>query len=91
MCLTILWVWRLNEIQMKCYLTELYKQRLQDTTINNHRSEFFTFHEQVQGKPIGEHSKVCALLVEGFNRRSPQAKYCFIWNVEKVIDFITKE
>ena len=76
---------------MKFYLTELYKQRLQYRTINNHRSEFSTFHEQVQRKSIGEHSKVCALLAEAFKTRSPQAKYCFIWNVEKVIDIIRKE
>ena len=34
---------------------------------------------------------MCALLAEIFNSRPPQPKYCFIWNVQTVIEFIRKE
>ena len=60
------------------YLTDLYKQGVQYRTINNHRSAISAFHEQIQGKPVGEHPRVCALLVGIFNSRPPQPKYCFI-------------
>ena len=73
------------------YLTDLYKQGLQYRTINNHRSAISAFHEQIQGKPVGEHPRVCALLAGIFNSRPPQPKYCFIWNVQIVIEFIRKE
>ena len=42
------------------YLTDLYKQGLQYRTINNHRSAISAFHEQIQGKPVEEHPRVCA-------------------------------
>ena len=34
---------------------------------------------------------MCALLAGIFNSRPPQPKYCFIWNVQTVIEFIRKE
>ena len=70
------------------YLTDLYKQGLQYRTINNHRSAISAFHEHIQGRPVGEHPRVCALLAGIFNRRHPQPKYCFIWNVQTVTEFI---
>ena len=73
------------------YLTDLCKQGLQYRTINNHRSAISAFHEQIQGKRVGEHPRVCALLAEIINSRPPQPKYCFIWNVQTVIEFIRKE
>ena len=73
------------------YLTDLYKQGLQYRTINNHRLAISAFHEQIQGKPVGEHPRVYALLAGIFNSRSPQPKYCFIWDVQTVIEFIRKE
>ena len=63
------------------YLTNLYRQGLQYRTINNYRSAISAFHEQIQGKPAGEHLRLCALLAGICNSRHPQPKYCFIWNV----------
>ena len=34
---------------------------------------------------------MCALLAGTFNSRPPQPQYCFIWNVQTVIEFIRKE
>ena len=80
-----------NINEMLDYLTDLCKQGLQYRTINNHRSTISAFHEPIQGKHVGEHPRVCALLAEIFNSRPPQPKYCFIWNVQTVIEFIRKE
>ena len=73
------------------YFTALCKQGLQYKTINNHRSAISTSHEQIQGKPVGEHPRICALLAGIFNSRPPQPKYCFIWHVQTVIESIRKE
>ena len=73
------------------YLTDSNKHRLQYRTINNHRSTISAFHDQIQGKPVGKHPKMCALLAGFFNSSPPQPKYCFIWNVQTVIEFIRKE
>ena len=73
------------------YLTDLYKQELQYRTINNHRSAISAFHEQRQGKHVGEQPIVCALLAGIFNSRPPQPEYCFFWNFQTVIEFIRKE
>ena len=40
---------------------------------------------------MGENPRVCALLAGIFNSRPPQPTYCFIWNVQTVIEFIRKE
>ena len=56
------------------YLTDLYKQGLQYRIINNHRSAISAFHEQIQGKPVGEHPRVCDLFARIFNSRPPQPK-----------------
>ena len=62
------------------YLTNIYiyKQELQNKTIHDHRLAISNFHEQSQGKPVGEHPRVYALLVGIFSNRSPQPKYCLI-------------
>ena len=73
------------------YITHLYKQGLQHRTINNHRSSISAFHKQVQGKPIREHPRVCTLVGGTFNSSFPESKYCFIWNIETVMEFIRKE
>ena len=38
-------------------------------------------HVQIDGKSVGKHPKVCALLAGIFNQRSPQSRYVFIWDV----------
>ena len=49
------------------------------------------FHDHIQGKPVGEHPRICSLVAGVFNSRPPQPRYCFIWNVQTVIDFIKSE
>ena len=40
---------------------------------------------------MGEHPRICSLVAGVFNSRPPQPRYCFIWNVQTVIDFIKSE
>ena len=64
---------------------------IQYRTINNYRSEISAFHDHIQGKPVGKHPIICSLVAGVFNSRPPQPRYCFIWNVQTVIDFIKSE
>ena len=41
------------------------------------------------GIPMGQHSKVCQSLSEVFHMRLPEPKYTAIWNISKVIDYIS--
>ena len=47
-----------------------------------------TYHDQINGVPIGKESRVAALLVGVYNIRPPQSRYTFIWDFKKVIDFL---
>ena len=53
-----------------------------------HRSAISAYHDQVNGKPVGQHPRVCALLTGAFNMRSPQPRYAFIWDVQIVLSYL---
>ena len=70
------------------YLTSLFEKGLQYRTINCYRSAISAYHSHVNGKPVGEHPHVCALLAGVFNKRPPQPRYTFVWDVEVVLGFL---
>ena len=72
-------------------MSQIFQNRIQYRTINNYRSAISAFHDYIQGKPVEEHPRICSLVAGVFNSRPPQPKYCFIWNVQAVIDFIKSE
>ena len=72
-------------------MSQLFQNGFQYRTINNYRSATSAFHDYIQGKPVGEHPRICSLVAGIFNSRPPQLRYCFIWNVQTVIDFIKSE
>ena len=43
---------------------------LQNKTINNNRSAISAFHNQIQGKPVGDHPRIYSLAAGIFNRTS---------------------
>ena len=80
-----------NLNQILEFFSQLFQNGLQYRTINNYRSAISAFHDHIQGKPVGEHPRICSLVAVVFNSRPPQPRYCFIWNVQAVIDFIKSE
>ena len=80
-----------NINQILEFLSQLFQNGLQYRTINNYRSAISAFHDHIQGKPVGDHPKIRSLVAGVFNSRPPQPRYCFIWNVQTVIDFIKSE
>ena len=67
------------------YLSTLFEKGLQYRTINLQRSAISPYHNYVDGKPVGKHPRVCALLTGVFNQRPPQPRYTFVWDVEIVL------
>ena len=70
------------------YLAYLFQEGYQYRTINSHRSAISAYHPHIDGRPVGEHPKLCDLLAGAFNQRPPQPRYTFIWDVDVVLKFI---
>ena len=54
----------------------------------NRRPAILTFHQPIENIEVGSHPRVSALTSGIFNKRPPQPKYPFIWDVETVSDFL---
>ena len=79
---------RCDAIKILDYLAFLFGKGYECKTIGYHRSAISTFHDYVDGKPLGQHPEVCALVSGIFNNRSPQPRYMFVWSVESVMNYI---
>ena len=79
---------RCDVIKMLDYLAFLFEKDYEYRTIGCHRSAMSAFHDYVDGKPVGQHPDVCALVSEIFNNRLPQPRYMFVWSVQSVINYI---
>ena len=73
------------------YLSTLFDEGLQYRTVNAHWSAISAYHNFINGKPIGKHPKVCALLTGIFNKRPPQPRYTFISDVDVVLTYIKND
>ena len=72
------------------FLAELFKKGLEYRAIGTHRSTIFAFHDPFENIRAGNHSRVSALMSGIFNKRPPQPKHPFIWDVVTVLDFLRK-
>ena len=70
------------------FLSEKFDKGLQYRTLNCLRSAISAHHVHIDGKSVGKHPKVCALLADIFNQRPPQPRHVFIWDVEIVLQYI---
>ena len=81
---------RCNVNEVLEYLASLFEQGYEYRTIGCHRAAISAYHEDVDGKPIGQHPDVCALVNGVFNNRPLQPRYSFIWDVQIILEFIKK-
>ena len=70
------------------FLTESFEEGLEHSTLAGYRSAISAYHEPINGVSVGKHPQVSALLAGVYNRRFPQPKYNFIWDVKMVIDYL---
>ena len=62
------------------FLSENFDKGLQYRTLNCLRSAISAYHVHIDGKSVGKHPKVCALLAGIFNQRPPQPR-CFLYGM----------
>ena len=60
----------------------MFEKGLQYQTINSHCSAISEYHDYVDGKPVGKHPRVCALMTGVFNQRPPLPRHTSVWDVE---------
>ena len=81
---------RSNINQVLDFFTKLFEKRLGYRTIGIRRSVISAFHDPIENIRIGIQARVFALMSGIFNKRNPQTKYSFIWDVETALDFLRK-
>ena len=57
------------------FLTDLYKEGKEYSTVNTHRSAISMSHMSIDGVVVGKHPTVCRLMQGSFNSRPPRPKY----------------
>ena len=70
------------------FLTEIFHQGLEYNTICDCRSAILAYHDSFGPFSVGKHPRITNLITGIFNNRMPQPRYCFIWDVEKVVCFL---
>ena len=70
------------------FLACLYEKGYAYRSINCYRSAISSFHEKIEGLPVGQHPAVCTLLTGVFNLRPPQPRYSSTWDVQIVLEFM---
>ena len=73
------------------FLAFMFESGYEYRTIFKHRSAISALHNNIEGRPVGEHPQVSSLITGVFNNRPPQPKYNFIWDVQLVLDYLKKE
>ena len=69
----------------------LFESGYEYRTICTHRSVISALHDNIEGRPVGEHPQVSSLITGVFNNRPHQPKYNFSWDVRLVLDYLKKE
>ena len=70
------------------FLTEMYNENKEHSTINSYRSAISTFHAKIDGVPAGQHPMVSRLMQGIFNTRPSKPRYTSVWDVEVVLNHI---
>ena len=69
---------------------ELFEKGLKNRTVGTYRSVISVFHDPIENIWVGNHPRISTLMSGIFNKRPPQSKYAFIWDVETALDFLRK-
>ena len=72
------------------FLTELFEQGKQYSTINTYRSVISSTVPPLDGSPLGQHKIVCSFMRGVFNKRPPKPRYSGTWEVSVVTNLFEK-
>ena len=73
------------------YVHFLFKEGLEYSTINLHRSAISKAHVGFEGQPIGSHPLVRQAVRSVFRQRPPLPKYTHTFDIQPVLTFLTSE
>ena len=71
------------------FLSDSFDEGLEYNTIAGYRSAISAYHDPIDGNAVGKHPLVSSLLTGIYNKRFPQPKYTFIWDVERVVIYLS--
>ena len=75
--------------QILGFITESFCEGFQFNTTAGFRSAVSVYHNPIGSIAVGWNSRVLGFLPVLFNNRPPQPKYTFIWDVKRIIKFLT--
>ena len=71
------------------FLSDLFnKDKLAYRTIGVARSAISAYHAPIDGIIVGKHPRVSSIMKGISNLRPPQPKYCMIWDVDNVLQYL---
>ena len=70
------------------FLASLYLDGLEYNTISCYRSSISAYHNKLRDVPIAQNEKVSKLLMGILNKKPPQPKCLFVWDISIVINFM---
>ena len=70
------------------FLARQFAEGKQYRTINSYRSAISMTHTPIDGVVVGKHPLVTRLMKGVFNRRPPQPRYSFTWDVGMVLEHV---
>ena len=71
------------------FLAFLYEKGYEYSSINSHRSAISAYHVHIDNNPIGQHPRVYTK-TGIFNNCPPKPRYTFVWDIEKVLNYLSK-
>lgn len=71
------------------FLSDMFDEGFEYNTIAGYRSALSAYHDPIDGVAVGKHPLVSSLMTGILNKRFPQPKYTFIWDVEKVVTYLS--
>ena len=73
------------------FLAFMFESGYEYRTICKHRSAISALHNNIEGRPVGEHPQVNSLITGASNNQPPRPKYNFIWYIQLLLDYLKKE
>ena len=73
------------------FLTECFQEGFKYNIIAGFRSAISAYHDPIQGILVGKHPRVSHLLTGIFNKNPPKPKLNSIWDVKKVLNFLSSQ
>ena len=75
--------------QVANFLAYLYKEGYQYSSVNAYWSAISSVHEKIDGYAVGQHPLNHGLIKCVFQARPPLPHYSHIWDVQRVLNFLT--